>query len=1235
MIGRGRTVGRGGGRADDRADGRTGGRCRAPWSRAAWPVVLFMTAALAAGACGSDGEQAADPGSGTAGGTEALTARTLGTAYLEDGRLEAAEEQFRRLVELAPESPAGYASLARVALQRGDPAAALDWGRQALDRSPAEAGGELRLLMATARAAAGDTAEARSSLQELVDGDVGRRALWELSRLSPGDRTALLRELVESSPENVAARLELAQAELEEGRAGEAAAELEELRQVAPAFPSDAVAGFEGALEAAREGRGEAALEELGAFRRRYELTTAYQAALNDLRGPRGVRPGTMELSFARGVAGRAAGEALHLRPATGTVGLSEAAPGVLAAGDVTGDGSPDLVVGGRIYRNGGGRFVEASGLPSDAVPGEVRSAAVADLDNDGRLDLVLAGRERVSLIRSAEGGPAGEAAGDGSAGRVTGLPVPDGTAPGDVQVLDLDQDGDLDVFVAAGGRNLAYRNDGDGTYTELAGEMGLAADGAGSRPDALFLDVDGDGYLDLVATGPGGSIHLYRNRGHGRFDAREIEAAASDGRAGVSLAAGDVDHDGAPELVVARDGRTPVLLENDGTGSFRRSGSVAPGEGDSSAGGGAGGPVSDPARAPAALRLADLDNDGRLDLIRVGPAAATGAGADRRQLEVFFGRADGGFRRAPEVVDGSVPAGTDRLAVADFDDDGDLDLVVAGSGGLAYLRNDGGNANHFLRLRLVGLRDGSGKNNHFGIGARVEVRAGDLYQTRTVQEPVTHIGLADRSRADVVRIVWPNGVPQVRYEASAGTAAAEDQELKGSCAFLYAWDGEGYEMVTDVMWRSALGMPLGIMSGPGAPEDARSGPGSGGAGAPASPARYAPPGASLEYVRIPPGALRERDGAYSLRLTEELWEVAYVDELRLVAVDHPDTAELFVNEAFRPPGPPNDELHPVSARRPPAAAWDGEGEDVLPELRASDDVHVADLTPTRYQGVTEPHEIVLRAPETEVGERIRLFLRGWVFPTDASINVAIGQNPRMSVVPPYLQVPDGEGGWRTVMPDLGFPSGKEKTVIADLTGLLPAEDPRVRIRTSMEVYWDEASFAVARPDVELRRTAAHPHRAELAYRGFSREYRKGGRHGPHWFDYDSVSQEPRWGRAITGRYTRYGDVRELLTAADSRSVVMAPGDEIELSFPSDAFPELPAGWSRTFLLYSNGWIKDADLNTRTGHTVEPMPHHGLSAYPPPPGERFPRDSADRAYLEEYQTRVVEPRPSPLSVDGG
>jgi hypothetical protein len=264
-------------------------------------------------------------------------------------------------------------------------------------------------------------------------------------------------------------------------------------------------------------------------------------------------------------------------------------------------------------------------------------------------------------------------------------------------------------------------------------------------------------------------------------------------------------------------------------------------------------------------------------------------------------------------------------------------------------------------------------------------------------------------------------------------------------------------------------------------------------------------------------------------------------------------------------------------------------------------------------------------------GERIRLFLRGWVFPTDASINVAIGQNPRLSVVPPYLQVPDGEGGWTTVLPDLGFPSGKEKTVIADLTGLLPAEDPRVRIRTNMEVYWDEASFAVGRPGVELRRTGVHPHRAELTYRGFSREYRKGGRNGPHWFDYDSVSREPRWGRAITGRYTRYGEVAELLTAADSRSVVMAPGDEIQLSFRTDDFPELPAGWSRTFLLYSNGWIKDADLNTLTGQTVEPMPYHGMSEYPPRAGERFPRDSAGRAYLEEYQTRVVEPRPSSLS----
>ena len=220
------------------------------------------------------------------------------------------------------------------------------------------------------------------------------------------------------------------------------------------------------------------------------------------------------------------------------------------------------------------------------------------------------------------------------------------------------------------------------------------------------------------------------------------------------------------------------------------------------------------------------------------------------------------------------------------------------------------------MQVQLVGLRTGSGKNNDFGIGARVEVRAAELYQTRVVTSRVTHFGLGPHLKADVVRIEWPNGVPQTVYFPGTDQDVIENEILKGSCAFLYTWDGKRFRFVTDVMWRSALGMPLGLMAGGAA-------------------TAYAPAGASQEYLRIPGSALKPRNGKYTLQLTEELWETAYADQLQLLAVDHPDSVDVFVDERFVPPGPVQLRLFHVARPHPPLSAVDDRGNDVLPRCCA------------------------------------------------------------------------------------------------------------------------------------------------------------------------------------------------------------------------------------------------------------------------------------------------------------
>jgi len=756
---------------------------------------------------------------------------------------------------------------------------------------------------------------------------------------------------------------------------------------------------------------------------------------------------------------------------------------------------------------------------------------------------------------------------------------------------VDVDHDGDLDLVVATTAGPRVYRNNLDGTFSELAAQMGVSH--AGASRDAAFGDFDGDGHTDLVIMS-GDGPRLFHNLGQGRFqDVTATSGLAASRKPGGAVAVGDYDNDVFLDLFVTSvDGAGPSLYHNRGDGTFELDARTKE--------------LRRKLSGVAVLDAAffDYDNDGWLDLVVVGkPAPAPAPPAGGRGVFLFRNDRTKGFQDVSSILPDSLRAGR-AVAVADFDQDGDLDLIVVGwDGRPRLLRNDGGNVNQYVDVRLVGLRQGSGKNNAFGLGATLELRSRDLYQLRLVTDRVTHFGLGRRLKADVLRVRWPNGVPQTIYYPGTEEDVLEQQMLKGSCPFLYVWDGRRFSFATDVMWNSALGMPLGIMTREGGITSAS-------------------PRASQEYLHIPSGLLQPRDGRYELRLTEELWETAYLDALRVLAVDHPDSVQVYLNERFVPAGSSSLRLYQVARPRPPLAATDELGDDLLPALRAQDHVYAATLVPARYQGLTELHDLVLDFGSLAGRDSVFLFLTGWIYPTDASINLALAQSQALQVVPLQVQVKDSAGRWRTVIPDLGFPAGKNKTVIADLTGRFLSADHRIRIRTNMEVYWDRAfvaSTAAASPvTVTPLRTLA----ADLHYRGFSRMYRKGGRYGPQWYDYDDVSREPAWA-PIRGALTRYGDVLPLLGAADDMYIIFGPGDEIALQFDTTGAPPPPPGWTRDFVLYTDAWMKDADLNTAAGGTVEPLPFHRMSRYPYGGDEAFPTDVAHRGFVETYNTRRV------------
>ncbi|TFG41299.1 MAG: CRTAC1 family protein, partial [Bacteroidia bacterium] len=592
-----------------------------------------------------------------------------------------------------------------------------------------------------------------------------------------------------------------------------------------------------------------------------------------------------------------------------------------------------------------------------------------------------------------------------------------------------------------------------------------------------------------------------------------------------------------------------------------------------------------------------DFNNDGFLDLLVAGESLEK----DERGINLFYNDGKGSFTNVSNLLPVEAKSGK-QIAVFDYNNDGDVDAVIAGlNGGVFLLRNDGGNNNHFITMKLVGLRAGSAKNNHFGIGAKIEIRAGDLYESMVVTDPNIHFGIGSNSRADIIRIRWTNGVPQNIFTPGSDQALVEEQTLKGSCPFLYGWNGEEYIFVKDILWRSALGMPTGIMGGT---------------------TSYAFADASDDYIKIPAELLKPRNGIYSLQVTSELWETIYIDKLELVAIDHPDSIEIFVPEQFGPPPFPGLKIFNAAGKWLPVSAIDSYGNDVLSFISARDDNFLSGFKSDKYQGVTEMRDLVLDPGESDGKGNMFLLMNGWIFPTDASINVALSQSDNIKVTPPLIQVINKNGKWETVIDNLGFPMGKDKTVIADLTGKFLTKDHRIRIRTNMQIYWDEIFFSECIQDAPVVQTVMNTVSADLHYRGFSKPYRKGGRYGPHWFDYQVVEKGPKW-RDLTGNYTRFGDVLPLIEESDNKYVITNAGDETTVEFDSSSLLPLPDGWKRDFLIRSVGWVKDGDLNTAFGSTVLPLPFHGMKSYPPSESDIYPDISELKKYNREYNTRVV------------
>ncbi|AMV38364.1 FG-GAP-like repeat-containing protein [Planctomyces sp. SH-PL62] len=1108
------------------------------------------------------------PGPGTPRYEEMVSAFSTGVAALDTEANPIARDALTRAVRLVPEEPAAWANLALAQIRLGE----LDQAAEALQKARALApdSGAVDRLLALLEQRRGEFELALDHLKHAVLNDPkdlrSRYSLAQEYERQGDDADGAARELdaiLEVAPDNLAALIDRARVAAKLGDVEAMKGVVDRLEGPSGAWPSRAREQYESLKQAVADGNLRLATTRGLMLRNVLVTTPDFRRSLDALTLPTGTvgEPLHAFLRLPQAPTASAPPDrstAFEVAPSTGGA-KSDA---VFLLPDPEGGPATVLEADGRELRKADGSGVVAPFPGGEGGAPSPHAVVAADWNSDYRVDLVLAGPGGVRILRGEDDGSFV----DVSEAAHLAPDVRDADAYG-VWAADVELDGDVDFVVGLrSGPTLVLRNGGDGGFETIR-----PFDSVADLRDFAWADLDGDGDPDAALLDARGRLHVLDNERAGRFQARTLP----DGLADVSaLAVADLDGLGAIDLALL--GPSSVLRlsdRDDGAGwdlveAAPRAGVAA----------------ADP--GSARLLIADLDNNGGMDMVASGPGSTL----------IWLEDGAGGF----VVLDG--PPSLRPLAAADLDGDGRIDLAGLADEGRSARALGRGTADYAWQAILprAAKAVGDGRINSFGVGGEVQVRAGLLVRTQVVAGPVVHFGLGTHARADVARVVWPNGTSQAEFDVEANRTIVAEQRLKGSCPFVYAFDGEEVRFVTDFLWRSPLGLRINAQDTAGVSQ-------------------------TEDRIKIRGDQLAAREGEYDVRVTAELWETHYWDHISLMVVDHPEETEIHIDERFARK-PPTLEVRVTDRPVAVASAVDDQGRDVTDVVRARDGRYLDTFGRGFYQGVTRDHWVEVDLGEAPPGDRkLVLVAEGWIHPTDSSINVALGQGRHEPPKGLSLEAPTAAGDWAVVRDDLGFPAGKSKTILIDLDGVFQPGAPRkLRLRTNLEVFWDALSVASYADPAVLKSKRLAPTSADLRWRGYSL-MTQADQSSPETPRYDIVTSAGQRWNDLAGFYTRFGDVRELLERVDDRYMIVNAGDELALRFPAPDPP--PPGWRRDFVLIGDGWNKDGDYNTAFSKTVLPLPSHARPAYDEPPGELEddPIHRAHREDWERYHTRFVTP----------
>lgn len=1063
-------------------------------------------------------------------------------------KTDAEADQFTRL-----------SNLGKSQLEAGDAAKATDFFRQALALNPTLA--EAQLNLANALLLANQAADAIAQAQRVLQMDPNSAAAHYVigcAYLRLGNAEEALKALQQShkiDPAVTALNFQLGLAHERLGHNDEALQQFQTVIEFEPEHPAAYYRLSQLLLRMGRQAEAAEALKKHQEILSRKPGFASDVAVFERCKHTQAKLPFKLEQPLVDGVK-------VVFADATASVGGNVAAyRGPLAVIDFAHDGRNSLFTrdadGFRLLMNNNGAFIAQDKLLPGLAGAAYHRALVGDLQNDQTEDVVILGDKGSHVFKFTTNGVVSDVT---RAAGFAELSAIDGA------LLDFDYTGKLGLLaLQPEGKGIRTFRNLSSTFalyfTENGVTSGLPVTVTGARHLGLE-DWNNDELMDVTVTRDGLPPLVFARERGGLFTATNLTLPAS-----VAMASGDLNNDSLPDVVtvtaatlqiVFGGGVPPVLL--------------APG----------GFSATD-------LTLVDYDNDGWLDV------CAAGSG-----LRVWRNRGQAGFLEATKQLglDKIASGKVTSLAAADFDGDCDTDLAIVVEGaGLRLLRNDGGSAHHMLKLRLAGHR-----SNASGLGVRYEVSAGGLRAWRTVKQLPIEIGVGRHEQVDSVAVRWFDGFinnDEIKVSQCLVLTLDEIEKPTGSCPYLYAWDGQRFRFVTDLLGAAPLGLRV---------NDTRF--------VDADPTEYVRLG---DEATFPP-----REGNYVLQITEELREVLYLDEAKLVVVDHPPGTEVHTTGKLRPGKPFSPhELVTLHHRHPLFNAVNHEGAEVTALLNDADTQMVSPtkLRAHQLRGLAEPHSVTLDFGPLEIERPLVLALTGWLRFGGGMANVGAAHTPDLPFPFPMLEAEVG-GQWKPVDVVAGAPVGKTKTILIDLAGKLSPGSHRLRLSAAFEIHWDRIALFEKRDNSETRTTTLAATTSDLHWRGYS-EFESWPWFLPLTPNYTNVKQTADWTITPSGWCTRYGPVDELIAAQDNALALLNGGDELTLQFAAQSLPPKPAGSTRDFFFYSVGWDKDADFHCELGWQVEPLPWHGMEdqLY----GRQTRPDFPDDGWMKKYNTRWVGP----------